>query len=344
MNFSLAKLYYTLLFICLFCASFTSLVEAREDIKKLGNDIYVLGENINIFDQIDGDVFLFADTYISQSSILGDLNAVGNYIDITNTIGGDVRLIGNEIVISAIIGESVLAIASNISIEGEINDDIYILADTFFLNSTINGDVHFWGGVITLSNDTKINGKLYANVKSESNVVIEEGAIIRDGESIVRNQRVKKSPISHIYYLIFFALLGLFAGWVFKVIKISKFQLREKFIFSLLSGLGFILFSVIFVIFAFLIPIPIFITLSIMFILLGFILLPLLFLPVVVGCIISAIFRIDLGTIYNSIIGAIVLYVFLYIPYMWFLFLILFIFVLGEFLRSIRENILKRKK
>ena len=150
------------------------------------------GENLNISETIEDDVYAFSNTVTLTGNVDGDLVAAGSQINILGSVKGDMLIAGGSITINGEIGDTVRVAGGMITINDNIKKDLIAaggqveistnseIAGDAAINAAriiINGNV---GGSLKLSAaDVVINGKIGDTVEIDSsNIKIGDNAEI----------------------------------------------------------------------------------------------------------------------------------------------------------------------
>lgn len=113
------------------------------------------GENLNITETVNDDVYSF-----------------GNNITLTGNINGDLITAGGQIIVNGNVAADLTAAGGQITVNGNVNDDIRIAGGMITINNKVTGDAVIAGGQINITKNTVINGDL----------IVTGGKIIVEGE------------------------------------------------------------------------------------------------------------------------------------------------------------------
>ncbi len=234
----------------------------------VNTNYYGIAENISIYGEVNGDLFIIADTVLIDSdNINGDLFIIAKDININSKVDGNIRIIGDKLSIRGEIEKNTLFIGgvfnllkegklngsltnflSKSSLEGEVNGKVDGYLESLIIKGNINNDldINFLRG---FSNSFVIGSEaiLSGNMKYQAleEVQIEEGAII--GNIEYREDSFPIKPlfsIDNLWNLViqFFSLmvLGMILLYLFpNLFKGINRELFEKSFFNMIKGLLF---------------------------------------------------------------------------------------------------------
>jgi len=170
------------------------------------------GENLNVSENIDDDVYAFSNTVTLTGAINGDLVTAGSQININGNVSGDLLAAGGTITVNGIIGDSARIAGGMISINSNLNNDLIAAGGQIDVSSDsiVNGDAVINGGRIIINGDIKgkaeisggdvtINGKIENDVKiSSSSIKIGENAQITGNFTYESDKEAVISPNAKI--------------------------------------------------------------------------------------------------------------------------------------------------
>lgn len=150
------------------------------------------GENLNISESIEDDVYAFSNTVTLTGNVDGDLTAAGSQINILGKVKGDLLAAGGTITVNGEIGDTARIVGGMITINNNLKKDLVATGGQIEIssNSVIDGDAAInaarivingnVGGSLKLSAaEVIINGKIGDTVEiSSSNIKIGDGAEI----------------------------------------------------------------------------------------------------------------------------------------------------------------------
>ena len=120
-------------------------------------------EFVNITNAINDDIYIIGRQIVIEENIDGDLFVGGSDIDIKGDVSGDVFIIGaGSVLIRGDIGDDLRVGAGNVTIEGTIGDDVFVGASILTITDTaiIKGDL------ISGSGDFRLSGEILGNVRA----------------------------------------------------------------------------------------------------------------------------------------------------------------------------------
>ncbi len=163
------------------------------------DDIYLFGNQSEIYGFVDGDIFAFCYDIETDGNITGSVNLFGYNVLLNGNVGNSSRLFGYQVDFGAHTGRDVLAFAQKIDIgrdaviehdltcggekvtfDGIIRGDADINADIVTISGTIDGDLKVSGGEISIISPAVIKGDFTCTSREEP--YVDEGVVI-EGET-----------------------------------------------------------------------------------------------------------------------------------------------------------------
>lgn len=126
---------------------------------KINDDIYGAGENVNISQDIEGDLIIAGGNVSIEEGvhISGDVIIAGGKVTINGNVGDDLRIVGGQV-----------------EINGTVNDDLLIFGGYGVVNKYVGGDVVLAGGMFELK------GNVGGSIKGKAGKVIIAGSVEKD--------------------------------------------------------------------------------------------------------------------------------------------------------------------
>jgi len=220
---------------------------------------YIGGNNVNIIEQSNADLFTIGNTISITGNVKNDLFAAGSTISISNEIQDDLRAAGATITIgSKIKGETMLAggqitllptavleknsyIAGNqIILDGTINDNITVKGERVALNGTINGNINIETSNLIIGEKAIVKGTLSYKSPQQSTIpdtakikeIQYQEKVIEHRQPMQRMDSIFKLLTSLATALLFFAIFRKNIG---KIVTETFSDFGKK----TLAGLGF---------------------------------------------------------------------------------------------------------
>jgi cytoskeletal protein CcmA (bactofilin family) len=151
------------------------------------------GENLNISESIEDDVYAFSNTVTLTGNVEGDFISAGSQINISGLVKGDLIAAGGSITVNGEIDDTARLAGGAISIDNNLKKDLIAAGGQIEIssNSTVNGDVVMNAARIIIdgnvdgklklsAGDVTINGKIGDDVQIKaSNIEIGENAEIK---------------------------------------------------------------------------------------------------------------------------------------------------------------------
>ncbi len=203
--------------------------------KIIDTNYYALAKSISVYGEIEGDIFIMADTVLIDSeNIKGDLFIIAKDITIQGRVEGNLRIFGDKLNIAGKIEKNTLFIGglfnllkegklngnltnflSRSSLEGEVNGKVDGYLESLFIKGSINNDldINFFKSInkdinLNIGPEAIITGTLKYKALEEAQ--IEEGAEINKTEYL--KDSFSKQPLFTIdnlwkFVIQFFALM-----------------------------------------------------------------------------------------------------------------------------------------
>ena len=115
------------------------------------------GEEQQITDDIDGDLYLAGGTIRVDARVEGDLLAAGGNISVNDSISGDIMLTGGDLHLNGYTGDDVRAFGGDIKLSDEVAGDVIVFGGEVYIerSATIHGDLVIFGGYVVLDGAVK---------------------------------------------------------------------------------------------------------------------------------------------------------------------------------------------
>lgn len=137
-------------------------IASGETIKVFNTDLYLGGENVEITDAVNGNVFAFGSTVTVKGEVLGDVFILAKSIVVDET---------------ATIHGNVFAFANDMTLKGKTNYDVYFLGQNFELSNTgyANRDVRIFAATV----------KLYGSIKKDAFLLVDTILMEENSENVI---------------------------------------------------------------------------------------------------------------------------------------------------------------
>lgn len=144
----------------------------------IDGNFFAAGNIVNIAGTVNGDVFAVGNNITITGTINGDVFAAGNSVLIDGEVAGNLRLAGSNVSIHNKVGKNVIAAGSQLIIheQGEINGHLTCASAAL----SINGPVH--GNIDAASSETTINSEIGRDVElrlDQGKLTLRPKALIR---------------------------------------------------------------------------------------------------------------------------------------------------------------------
>jgi hypothetical protein len=202
--------------------------EQGEDMitRKLGNDVYATGGNVQLAEEIYGDAIAAGGEVTIDSTVRGDallaggevevkgntdedVYAAGGEVEIAGHIAGSARIAGGEIEFDrdARVDGAVSLAGGQVTVAGHLGQYLQIAAGRALIDAQVDGDVEASGGELSVGPGAIINGSL--TFRGPKPPQVAEGAVVRGGVRHIEERE-------HAGLKAFVGIFALFwlAGWL----------------------------------------------------------------------------------------------------------------------------------
>ncbi len=159
-------------------------------------NLYAAGNTITIDGTVNGDLIAAAQTINVNGRIEGDIIAAAQDIKINGEVGGNIRVIGNSININGRVARNVNALGANIILDNnsQIGWDVLAAANNIETRGEINGSLSGSAGRALISGKTgkNINLKI-ADTENNEGLVISPEAFVGGGVVYTTNKTAQIS-------------------------------------------------------------------------------------------------------------------------------------------------------
>jgi hypothetical protein len=156
-----------------------------EDSATLNDDLYIFGEDLNVFGTTTGDV-LAGGSRIKQNGDIGqDGLFVGANVSVVGDVDGDLRTVGNVVFVNGTIKEDTVIVGNDVEL-GEnsvIKGDLLVVADHFSFKGEVDGLLKVYANIAEIKGVAK--GPVDISAKDAVSVV---------GDATLGNGLTYKSP------------------------------------------------------------------------------------------------------------------------------------------------------
>ena len=164
---------------------------------RLGDDVYLAGDNATVSGEAVDDVFVAGNTVVLSAtvggsahaggrsvSVLGpvgsNLYAAGMNVNVSGTVGGDAQLLGDTVLIGDDVAGDLRVGAQRVEINGNVGDSALVGAENILLTGVIAGDASFSVENLTFSEGARIDGKLFLYSEDPDGIDIPESVVAAD--------------------------------------------------------------------------------------------------------------------------------------------------------------------
>ena len=130
------------------------------------------GENLNISESIEDDVYAFSNTVTLTGDVSGDFVAAGSQINILGRVTGDLLAAGGQVEISAnsVISGDAAINAARIVINGDVDGNLKLSAADVIINGKVGETVEINSSNIKIGDNAEISGNLNYTSDKEASI------------------------------------------------------------------------------------------------------------------------------------------------------------------------------
>lgn len=214
---------------------------SQEEPEWVNNDLYLMGDKVEINQIVDGNVFVMANEVVISSEIGGDVFVLANKITIDGAyIYSSLFAAGNEVTINGIICDAyVVSNDFTLDTNGYIYRDLKASANTLNLKGKIRRDAYLSGVNFSfdMTNGAIIGGNLKYTSGADVTVPAEAvlGNVLHD-QSEVKTQSVGEKILSYIFdaisLLVYTFVVILLAIWLAPkfIERVSNMNTKKAFV------------------------------------------------------------------------------------------------------------------
>lgn len=176
----------------------------------VNNDLFLVGDKVNITDIVDGNVFVFANEVVVSGQIGGDLFVCAKKLTIDEGyVYTSLFATASDIIVNGIVYD-IYAISNNFTLSDNayVYRDLKVSANTVNLNGKVGRDAYLTAATynITSENGTLVGGNLHYSAKSEINIPeqVVTGQVFFNKEVVS-----EENLVSRIFSYVFDAINGL---------------------------------------------------------------------------------------------------------------------------------------
>lgn len=230
------------------------------------DDAYIAAGEILIEGLTAGDVYVVGGQIEIKNDIQGDLVAAAGKIKVNGNVYDDVRVVGGEIEINQTVQDDLIVTGGRVVIgpKAQIKGDVIVTAGDVYISGAVDGEVRGWVGSITIAGTVEKQVTIMADEKI---TILPDASIGGNfiysawGEEVIPKENVKGEIIyskigtgsetrrnsigqqiqSNIFFILGFVLLGFVLlksvpAYINKVVG----NIKERFFFNFLTGIGWI--------------------------------------------------------------------------------------------------------
>ena len=158
-------------------------------------DKFVANNNVNLYNDVDGDLYAAGNNITITSKVNGDIIAAGNTIYVNAIINHNIRMAGNNLTFSNVSANNLTVAGSNILFANISANNIYAVGQNIEFTGTAN-TINFAGAKIIISGTINDQSTIYAeDVTITDTAVINNTLNVKSTKPILYQGKVNKSKI-----------------------------------------------------------------------------------------------------------------------------------------------------
>lgn len=233
----------------------------------VSGDFIFEGENLSIFSTISQDLIAAGENINVYSNVTNNAYLTGDNITILKNIGENTIIAGNNITIgkNSIISGNLIVFGNRLIVKGSIKGNVNVYVSNFKFYGKILGNINIYSGQINVYKNAFVKGNLTYTVLGAKSVIPKssiKGKIYNIHSKLYNYYIVGKILFAIFDFIIFLIFSLLFIRFLPKTSLNIVSNVFDKFLKSLLYGIGVLVITPIFIIVLFItvlgIPISIF--------------------------------------------------------------------------------------
>lgn len=134
--------------------------------QKIDHTFFASGQTVNINSEVEGDVFCAGQTINITGKVHGDVICAGQTVNITGSVDGDVRIAGQTVIISSNVGGNATIAGQTFTLapEASIEGDITLGSEKGVFNGTVGRDIAVGGSNVIIAN--KVGRDIKGNIEN----------------------------------------------------------------------------------------------------------------------------------------------------------------------------------
>lgn len=156
----------------------------------VNSSLFVTGKTIDIAGNVQGDVFCAGQNVTITGYVSGDVICAGQSVHVTGKVDGDVRIAGQNVTVGGMVAHNLTAAGQTVVTEGNsrVEGDAVITGQDMTLNGYVGRDVSADADTVT------INGRVGRNLQSGvRQLTLGNGARVNGDASYMSNQNVLRA-------------------------------------------------------------------------------------------------------------------------------------------------------
>lgn len=329
-------------------------VDVGSDVK---GDVILAGGTVSYSGNATGDILLLGGNARVKGDSAADVRVVGGNVTLDGTAAKNVTVAGGSVIIeeNGVVEGNLYVAGGTVELRGQVKGNVVIFASQVVFAGKIDGNADFKSNKVTIRDDARIGGNL--SYSSSTDAAIKEGVV---SGSVTKTpipeylSETQKSDQRGDAGMIIWGFLSLFIVWIafdklFRkqlralVVPITQEEVWNRIAYGLIA---FILNAfIIFIVFASLIGMPL--AFMILFSYIVFIIAALALMPVLIGRMVNARFKLypqeEKNLWIDFVFGYVLMQLIGFIPVIgWIILIFLFLLAFGRvtkyFYSAIRDN------
>jgi cytoskeletal protein CcmA (bactofilin family) len=207
----------------------------------VNGDLLAFGGSVEVRGTVKGDLVSFAKRTVVSGTVEGNIYNFSRSLDLDGQLGHSIYALVQSLRVNdrGRVGDGMVVGAGDASVEGEVNRSVTMFADNADVSGRIGRELTMTGDSLTLTNTSRIGGRLSASVHEPKNVHIADGATIvgtRDIKVRMRQSHFAR-PRFYFYQAIRLAA-AMLVGWFGLVLFPGFFQASTHAVSSGWRSLG----------------------------------------------------------------------------------------------------------
>ena len=181
-------------------------------------DVFALVEQLTVRGRIEGNLFAVARDLELSGEVDGSVHAAAENLNVAAQIRGNLYTLSDVLTLApeARVGLDAFHLGERIRIEGEVERDLITGGKHMEIRGSVGRDFETWANRVKILSTARIAQNVVAHVSDESDLTIDEGALVGGETSIesldsVRHSRLARYTHAAFYFWLLIRLCAAFA-------------------------------------------------------------------------------------------------------------------------------------